>query len=51
MRSALRVNELRAAGFTGAVVLEGGYPAWTQRGLPVDRGWDMEPLLEDGDRR
>ena len=36
-RSALAADQLRKMGYTGAISLEGGWRAWNQAGLPVEK--------------
>ena len=36
-RSALAANELRKMGYTGAISLAGGWRAWNEAGMPVEK--------------
>ncbi len=49
--AALVASRLSRFGFHDVRVLTGGFPAWKRARLPVAAGWDMEPLMDDGDAR
>jgi rhodanese-related sulfurtransferase len=36
-RSALAADELRKMGYTGVISLDGGWRAWNQAGLPIEK--------------
>ena len=37
-RSALVADNLQKMGYTNVISMDGGWRAWTQAGLPVERG-------------